>query len=645
MKQAFVILLSFLLASKVESQIFKKLGDKIKRDAEWRIRSKADQQVSKGLDSIIEAPKKIIKKKEKTNNPDSLGSTQKNNAIQKGNSNITAAATPSPDNNDMDPQDGFITVSLSANRIFAGGSITITGTSVKAKKFTDVEITVSGPSTKDIKSIALDANGKFISLWNAADNTGEFTVTAKSSDKKSQQTAHFTVYALPQLSGWCNENIDLTNAAYDKLKDAAAKVKDQISTKNKADLDAKLNDVKESMEEVLKLFNDLNTAGKETAQLIKSAKNIPPNLAANLSDLNNNLANNASQMKAIAKMTEHEPQDNTICEYLAMLSEACAAFQTITNFWSKSVHTILLNITIDKAIPSGVSAMNKATVNVPAPADFLLKEPAKIFATSKLDAASLSTKLGKAGLAADLAQFATDVLLKIYCGVFSGSFTHDYHIDHRNAKGQIWWSYGFSAKAVLSLRYPKKNISATVIKMKGNLEGNATQFSFFEDIEKEDGFFEGTKGKIEVVPIHTFIPLSVSAATSERDVMGFGAVARGLATPAYFNIPVDAEYDVDAGKIKIFINPALVDFTDLVANQFVFLLVGADLLPYVKKMNFPIEKIQKTIASVVSKTNEFIMDKDARGNLNFSGKGNKHIGSPSAPREHDLNFTITAKKE
>jgi hypothetical protein len=40
-------------------------------------------------------------------------------------------------------------------------------------------------------------------------------------------------------------------------------------------------------------------------------------------------------------------------------------------------------------------------------------------------------------------------------------------------------------------------------------------------------------------------------------------------------------------KIKIFVNDALVDFTDLVANQFVFLMIGQDMIPYPKKNELP----------------------------------------------------------
>jgi hypothetical protein len=37
--------------------------------------------------------------------------------------------------------------------------------------------------------------------------------------------------------------------------------------------------------------------------------------------------------------------------------------------------------------------------------------------------------------------------------------------------------------------------------------------------------------------------------------------------------------------------------------------------------------------------------KDAKGNLSFEGKGNRHIGDNSTVRETDLKFTISAKKE
>jgi hypothetical protein len=380
-------------------------------------------------------------------------------------------------------------------------------------------------------------------------------------------------------------------------------------------------------------------------QQVKKGKRLPQNFAANLSELNTIMTNQASQMKQLNEMADHKPPDNSICEYLVMVNEACAAFSTFTNVWAKSIGAVIKNIVLDKGVPKAVGEVNQAAGGIPNPYDFPLKFASKVYATSKFDAQSLSEKLGRAGMAGDCVQFVTDVLLKIYCEVFTGSFTHSYTIDFRNSKGENWWTYGVDMKAVFTLRYPKKNISSTIIKMKGNLEGNATKFRFFEDVEKEDEFQKGTKGKMEVVPIKIFTPLSVSVATSEWDVMGFGAIARGLATPAYFNIQMDAEYDVDAKKIKLFINGAIVDFFDHVANQFVFLMVGPDLIPYPKKMTFPIHKARLTINGVVNGQNEFTVETDAKGNESFTGKGNRHIGDKSTVRETDLNFTISAKKD
>jgi hypothetical protein len=173
----------------------------------------------------------------------------------------------------------------------------------------------------------------------------------------------------------------------------------------------------------------------------------------------------------------------------------------------------------------------------------------------------------------------------------------------------------------------------------------ATKFSFYENVEAEDGFHEGSKGKIEVIELQVLKPPAFPFVSSLNDPAGFGAVARTVATPACFNITLDAEYDVDAKKIKLFLNNALIDFSPAVINQLIFLEVGADLLPYIKRMMFPIHPVLRTLGSVVRDHNEFTMVKDSKGNLSFIGKANKHLGSKADKIEHDLNFSISATKQ
>ncbi|HEY8661529.1 MAG TPA: hypothetical protein VIL78_21010 [Hanamia sp.] len=648
MKVLFLSLLAILLVYKCDAQILKKLGKKIQDDAEWRVRYKADQQVTKGIDTLLEVPKKIKEKKKNKKNKtlESSAEKQDNNSNNPDKNNASRSMKASADDaNDMTPKDGQITLKLSSNNVFAGGRISITGESVKYKNFNQVEISVTGPSTKDMKSVVLADDGKFNSIWIANDKTGEFTVTAKSSDKKIQQSAKFTVYSLPKLNNWCDENIDETNKAFDNLKESVAKVEESISPKDKAELENKMAEAKEKVDGALKLFKDLNTAGKQTSDLLKTAKNISPNLSANLSDLNNSLADNARQMKSFKNLTKHEPQDNTVCEYCVMVNEACAAFSAFTNFYSTSLKTIITNVALDKGVPKVVDVVNSNGAQIDAPHDFFPKEIAKIFATSKVDAESLTTKLGKAGIAGDVLQYASDVVLKTYCGIFKGEIKHDYTVDFRNNDGVTWWKYGVVVQGSLSLRYPKEGSHGKIIKMKGNFEGNATKFTFYENVEADDGFHEGSKGKIEVVELKVLKPAAFPFVSSLNDPAGFGAVARTIVTPACFNITLDAEYDVDSKKIKLFVNNALIDFSPAVVNQLIFLEVGADLLPYIKRMMFPIHPILRTLGSIVRDHNEFTMIKDSKGNLSFTGKANKHLGSKTDKIEHDLNFSIVAKKD
>jgi hypothetical protein len=646
MKQILVLLLSFLFVTNGEAQILKKIGDRIKNDANQRVSNKIDNEIRKGVDSIFEMPKKNRNKNNAKASTEEIdkGSTV-NNLSKNENApeNNTMAASAEKD---MKPTDGFITLTLSANTIFTGGYLRISGQSIIHKDFNQVEIKVTGPSVTDVRNIPLNADGNYFADWIASDKTGDYTVTVTGSDKKSKQSEEFKVEEIEKLFDdvWPEENIKQTKKALENLEEAVDKVEAEISTKDKAMLEQKMDELREKTEVAIDFFRELNTTGKEISKLAKSGKKMSPSLAYNLSQLNHHLNEQASQMKKISELANHTPADNTICEHLVMVNEACAAFSAVTSFWFKGSLTILGNIVLFKDAPKTAEAINKSSNPIPSDAMFMGKEIGKIYAKSHLKAEYATSLMGKADIASDLIQYTSNVLLKNYCGLYKGTFTHSYTIEFRNNKGENWWAYGAEMRATFSLRYPKKN-AGDIIKMKGNLEGNATKFTFFQDVAKENDFHAVSKGKLEVVPIKTYTPLTVSVATSERDIMGLGAIARGLATPAYFNIAIDAEYDVDAKKIKIFVNKSIADFSDMVANQFIFFMVGQDMIPYPKTMSFPIHKAKTTINGIFISFKEFDVEKDSQGNDTFHGKGTRHIGDKTSIRETNLNFTLTAKKQ
>jgi hypothetical protein len=57
-------------------------------------------------------------------------------------------------------------------------------------------------------------------------------------------------------------------------------------------------------------------------------------------------------------------------------------------------------------------------------------------------------------------QFATDFLMKKYCGVYKGNMRHDYTIEFRNGKGENWWTYGVEVKAAFTCDIQKKKTRA-----------------------------------------------------------------------------------------------------------------------------------------------------------------------------------------
>jgi uncharacterized protein YoxC len=627
-----------------DAQILKTLGDKVKEEAEYRIRRKVGQKMDEGIDKVFNLPKKI-KINKKGDEPETDQSDKETRKNKKENKKKPAASVNANDDEALTAKDGFITLNLSANTVFTGAAIRLSGESIKYKQYGSVEITIDGPATHQVRTATLSADGNYVIDWTATETTGDFTVTAKSSDKKSESQETFTVQGIDWMDNWGDDNIEETKKAYANLEEQVDNAKENISAKDKAALENKLADVKAKVDDLTKLFKDLNTAGKATADLVRKSKRLPPTFTRNISDLGNTLADHAKKMKALNEAANHKPLDNTICEYLVVVNEACAAFSTVTNLATFNIAGILKNIAIDKGIPKAVGETNEAAGGIPAPFDFPLKEASKIFATSRLDAESLTTKMGKAGIAGDLVQFTSDVLLKIYCGTFSGEMTHDYTINFMNNNGETWWKYGVKMKGAVSLRYPKKGAESGIIKMKGTIEGNATSFSFYQNIAVEESFKMGTKEKIQVVELRVLKPPAVPFVSSQVDKLGFGAAARTFATPASFYIAIDAEYDPDNKTIKIFINRALLDFSTLIKNTFIFLLIGPDLLPYFKKMDFPIHPALLTIKGALKENNEFPVTKDKSNNLSFVAKQNRHIGDRSSPRETDLNLVITAKKD
>jgi hypothetical protein len=645
-----------------DAQLVKDIKRGVKNDVEWRIQRKVRDKMNEGVDSLEKLPKKIKNKKEQKKATD-----QQNDSTTKSSNTTVAGAKTSiaeVDQNEIPEEgEGFITLRLSTPVTTKGLSVIISGESIKYENWNAVKVVIKylglggndSAGNEEEVSVALNDSGKYNLFWDKLPEDGDYLITATSSDGKAKVSERLWVKDWQQPQDETKDLMDATGEAFQRLKAKEYDLQPLISHKDMTALLAKVAQARERLDALHKFLNSLKKAKKEIGDLLKIGKVPSKNIRENLTLLNQMIASKAVEVKKIKEITGEmntgQSNENTICEYIAMLNEACAAFSTITNGWTKTLGGVIKNIILDKGVPK----LTEKIINVaPDPDDVFrgeasgdeatwgAKEASKIFATAKFDMEGLTGKLGKAGFAGDVVQFATDVLMKTHCGIFKGKLTHYYNFIAKNEQGKSWWDYGVASEAAFVLRYPKS--SSGIIKMKGTIEGNATKFEFFADPRQNPDYSQGTAGKVQTMMLKSYNPYALPFAGSLHDELGFGMMARAVATPAYFLIPVDAEYNTQTGKIKISISEALVDFLPTVFNSQIFIQWSAG-LPKLRRQDYPISKARLTIKAALKEKNEFATKKDAKGNLYISETVKRHIGSESTEREHFLDVSISAKKE
>jgi hypothetical protein len=637
MKKLFFACFLMLLAQLSPAQLIKDIGRGIKKDAEWRAERKARDAVDKGLDSLESKLKG--KKNKKTE-------TKDENKTQPPATTTTVTTTDSEDG--IQANEGFVTVKLSTPFTMKGLSVIISGTSVKYEKWKEVVVKIKDPKDNEEEvKVPLTDSGSYKLVWDKLLEEGEYLITATSSDGKSNVSEKLWVNDWEQPKE--DDLMDATGKAFERLKSRASRLKGMISKEQEAALNEHLAEVKATVDKLRELMNLIKKATKETAVMLKNGEALPRNVIGHLSKLNDLLRSQANEVERLLAVADHEPYENTICEYIVMLNEACTAFITFTSGWMTPVAFALGNIAFNKGVSDvkeymGSSGSSSEGGSSPSVDDIKWegKQAAKAYGLAGKKASELSSSLGQAKFITGLMQFGADVLLRSYCGVLKGEVKHTYSINYKNGNGQPWWKYGYNLQAALFLRYPKTT-NAGIIKMKGTLEGNATRFSFMADPAQNPGFKSGTGGKVKVMVLKSLTPFALPVAASMA-AGGWGWIARATATPAYFKIPVDAEYNTETGKVRLFLNEASVDFTEFVFNRQVFIMWSAG-LPLIKMMDYPISKARLTINAALKDQNEFTMKKNGTGGLSFQHTAKRQIGTESEPTQHLLEISISGKKE
>lgn len=661
MKKLFILLTIFFAGTFCQAQILKDLSRRITNDAESKVEQKVSSKMDQGVDSLT---KKRVKSKSKSkdNNASSTvnpaDSTVKNVQTSQGNNNVstqtapTTASTTSENSSKPvvrpDPYSGdgsFISLKVFPAKVLLKNSVSISGASVKYQNLNKVVMSITAENkVSQSKDIPLKDDGTFSTTWQPGGD-GDYTITVKSSDGKGVQSETVSVYDYEEMDSVTEEPKKETQKAFDNLKKDVDAILPMLSSKDASDLQNKMTTVTQRKDAYMNFLNSMDDAGKQFDALEKQQGLLPTEVVSNFSKVTDQVLQTSDNMKQANEAANHQPYDNSICEYLVMVKEACAAFGTITGFYTKSMFGLLKNITTGNGLPGSAGTIGEKA-GLGTDANNIGKQCTKIASVAAVDAESLASNLlsaGSLGFAGDMASFCADHLLDQYCTSMSGDLSEKYECTLRNKGNIVWWNYKYTTSAMISLRCPKTKISNGILKMKGNIEGNATNFSIYQNVNEIDDYKEQMKNRDRLVPIYSIClhqPISVGLNTTKADQnLGFGAVARAIVTPAYFNIPIDADYDVGNKKLTIYVNSALVDFGPQVSYVYEYIAIAAG-IPLFTRVNYPINSVKLTLGKVISDHKTFNVAGDEK--VSVKGKGQTHLGDENTFIEQriDLEFLL-----
>jgi hypothetical protein len=288
-----------------------------------------------------------------------------------------------------------------------------------------------------------------------------------------------------------------------------------------------------------------------------------------------------------------------------------------------SLFETLGNMAVDKLMPAGVQSMagrgaGTLAVTSVLKIDFeLAKHEGNVYAAL-------------AAITMDLTEFLIDHVFERYCSEYKGPVNAKMTMVWKEGV-QPWMKYGVVLEGELRLRYPKEAPTGKPVYMTGEFEGNATHFTFWEDVTVVSPL---PKSLLVLQRLWLQPPTSVN---SPEKLEAMGQVARAL-TPAYFDIPVIAE--MTGENIKLQFKPARVDFSDVVKNRLLF-VVHNGLYPDFRLFTFPIQKAHWILSKGLEDPAILTIVPEGSGHA-IRVKKQNHKDSPDKSVNVDWTITITA---
>jgi hypothetical protein len=519
---------------------------------------------------------------------------------------------------------------------YIGAQVPFSGLSVMYKDFKTVKIAISGPKNYvSALEQKLDKEGNFKSFWTAPLEFGVYTFIATSSDGKANDTSKISIESIDLMDKMADESIVQLDKAKKEVDAKEDKVKKDITADDKKQLDEKLAKFNEGIQQYKNVMIEINDAMKQIKALPRPKEGMPEHVIQHLSELKQAMLQQEAQLKRIKEFSSHLPNKATVCDYINALKETLQAYTTVVGFSGKAIATVLGKLAENKPKkPELFEAKKKLGI-----------ETAKMVKNCFSKTADFTKASGPIGLITTCLDFIVDQMAKRYCISFSNNIKQENHFTFTNEFNEVWYEYKTRLEGVLSLRAPKANNSTNVIKMRGSIEGNLTEFNLVKADPKaciaKELKDQGVYSKTEWFPVVQRVPAVIPFSIAQNDKAGFGKAARMIATPSCFNIPVDAEYNPQTKEIKIFIiKENASDFSSQVkVNQ---LFVYYAFLPMAQYQDYPVEKAAVTMFANFKEKNNFSIIDKSKDEKTFSGTVKRTVTGGSF--KIDLSVTIEPEK-
>ena len=460
-------------------------------------------------------------------------------------------------------------VLLSEQPVTLSGNTTPDGTRFEVT----LNIVLPDGKSKAIKTKA-DKKGDYKIAFSDTKQTGQYKVAATSPDGKGTAETEFTVTGPTGISQMASETFEeLAKTIEDHSEKAKENIQKLPSSDERDELLAKAAELDKQLSELKQQANQLKPELDKMAKVLEEPTPVEINAdtVVIIGELTHWTTEARAKMDSLKKSLPKERPKPDICETIHAAAEGLRLSGLLLNFFEMGV-PLVLNLATDKGIP--------ALLNLKYPKRHpLWDQPAK-------NAANLARGMGTfaggaVGFANDMMTLLVDGLLDRYCGVYSGPIdaTMSGVFKHMNNK---YWTYSIKIEGQFVLRFPKDSPPGAPITLSGEIFGNATKYTFWEDVER---VMEVPAGG-QIVVRRPITPGPFPALY--KDPLGLGQIAN-LALPPVFYIPIEGKMDGDLLALKLF-DPVKEINSYLLKNQLIMVYMAFGLpVPAVQHFDFPMQ--------------------------------------------------------